>query len=291
METSLLERRAVDVGGSRFEVVVRGEGTPTVVFVNGLGSPLEEWALVAPSLATRCRVVCYDRRVVPRGGPIPTRDAARSAADLKDVLQALGVSGPLVLVGHSWGGAIVRQFVLDCPDDVAGLVFVDASHEGIKGMIPRRPRATRVLYTSSTLMLRIGPLRRRLLRSLGFDRIPPSVLHTVNGLRWVAEGRTSRAEFAGIASSLRALAVGAPDLPPVPTRVLLAAGRSGWMVKLGAKQFAAVRAVWEKAVAGRSDILLESVANSGHYISLDQPQAVISAISDVVDQVALRRVG
>jgi pimeloyl-ACP methyl ester carboxylesterase len=287
METALLQRQPVEAGGVVYDAAVLGAGSPTVVFANGLGSPLEEWELVAPTIAERCRVVCYDRRPAPLKGRLPKHDATQIASDLHQLLDALGVAGPLVLVGHSWGGALIRRYAHEYPDDVAGMVFVDASHENLKGMIPTPSmRAlTGALYASTTLALRLGPIRRRLLRMLGFDQLPPSALTAVDALPWRAQGRTARAEFAGIAPSLRELARTAPDLPRVPTSVLLAPGRPGWQAKFGAKQVAAVRAVWEQAAAGHSGATVQSVPDAGHYISLDQPKAVIGAIDDVISQV------
>lgn len=281
METALLQRQPVEAAGASFDTVLLGEGPLTVVFVNGLGSPLEEWALVAPAVAEQCRVVCYDRRSAPRRGPVPTHDASQMVSDLDAILDAVDVTGPLVLVGHSWGGAVVRTYVATHPDRVKGVVLVDASHENIRGMMPTR--FSRLLYTASGTMLRVGPLRRRLLGSLGFEHLPPTEQRFVGRLPWVAEGRTSRAEYAGIGRSLTELKETAPDLPPVPTRVLLAGGRPGVMMKLGAKQIAAIRAVWDQAVAGRDDVELQVVEGAGHYISLDRPQAVIDAVNAVVE--------
>jgi pimeloyl-ACP methyl ester carboxylesterase len=287
MDTALLQRQPVEVDGVVLDTVVLGEGPVTVVLVNGLGSPLEEWSLVAPAIAERSRVLCYDRRPAPSRGRIPMHDAVVSVQDLHGLLAALDISGPLVLVGHSWGGAVIRHYAASYPDEVKGMVFVDASHEKIKGMMPNR--FSGVLYTTSSTMLRIGPLRRRLLRSLGFEHLPPTEQAFVGDLGWVAAGRTSRAEYAGIGTSLQQLLDLAPALPPVPTRVLLAGGRPGLVSKLAVKQIASIRAVWENAVAGRDDIVLSSVTGAGHYISLDRPQAVIDAIDEVVDLVALQQ--
>jgi len=279
MDSTLLQRQPVEAAGTTFDAVLLGEGPLTVVFVNGLGSPLEEWALVAPAIAEHSRVLCYDRRSAPRRGPVPVHGAAQMISDLDAILTALDVTGPLVLVGHSWGGAVVRSYVAAHPDRVKGVVLVDASHENIRGMMPTR--FSKVLYTASGTMLRVGPLRRRLLGSLGFEHLPAAEQRFVGRLPWMAEGRTSRAEYAGIGPSLTELAQTAPDLPPVPTRVLLAGGRPGLMMKLGAQQIAAIRSVWDRAVAGRADVELEVVEGAGHYISLDRPQAVIDAVSDV----------
>lgn len=284
MESGVLPRQSVTAGDAAFDTVLLGDGAPTVVFVNGLGSPLEEWALVAPAIARHCRVLCYDRRTPPPDGPLPTHDAARLAADLHQLLTAVGVSGPLVLVGHSWGGALIRRYAVEHPDDVAGLVFVDASHENIAAMVREPGRATRALYATSTLALRFGPFRRRLLGMLGFDRLARAELTAVNSLAWRDYGRGSRAEYAGVAPSLRELGEIAPKFPRVPTRILLGAGRPGLTAKLARKQLASVRNAWEQAADG-TGVTVQSVPDSGHYISLDQPQAVIDAIEDVLSQV------
>jgi pimeloyl-ACP methyl ester carboxylesterase len=281
---ALLERQSVEVDGTTFDVVVRGDGPVTVVFVNGLGSPLEEWALVAPTIAERCRVLCYDRRTAPPTGPVPVHDAAQIATDLQHLLDALGITRPLVLVGHSWGGSVIRRFAVDHPEAVAGMVFVDASHENIRGMATPG-RSTKLLYTVSTAILKIGVIRRRLLRTLGFAKLPAEDVARINSLAWIAEGRTSRAEYAGIGPSLQELMRIAPGLPPVPTRVLVAGG-TGLAAKVGAKQMAAIRGVWAKAVADHGTATLVTVPDSGHYISLDQPDAVIEAIEDVLKQVS-----
>jgi pimeloyl-ACP methyl ester carboxylesterase len=282
MEKALLPRQPAHAGSVVFDAVMFGDGSPTVVFANGMGSPLEEWALVAPTIAERCRVVCYDRRPAPIDGAVPTHDAAQIAADLHQLLDTLGVAGRLVLVGHSWGGVVIRRYAVDHPDDVAGMVFVDATHENIKGMVPNR--ATKALYGASTLMLRFGPIRRRLLRSLGFDQLGPAELTVIDNLPWRAYTRTSRAEYAGVGISCQELTRIAPDLPHIPTRVLLAGGR-GWTAKLGAKQLTGIRTVWEQAAAGVSEATVQSVPDSGHYIPLEKPQAVIDAIDDVLGRV------
>jgi len=284
MPTPLLPRQPTQAGDVALDAVVLGDGPLTVVFANGMGSPLEEWALVAPTVAQSCRVVCYDRRPAPPGGPLPTHDAAQMAADLRHLLDALRVTGPLVLVGHSWGGVVVRRFAVDHADDVAGMVFVDATHENIKGMVPTR--ATTALYGFSQLFLQVGLIRRRLLRSLGFGRLGPVESTIVDNLPWPAMSRTSRAEYGGTGPSCQELARIAPDLPHVPTRILLAGGR-GLTAKLGAKQLAGIRTVWQSAAAGVSEATVQSVPDSGHYIPLDQPQAVIDAIDDVVSRVSV----
>src|SRR5688500_15138546 len=85
-----------------------GTGAPTVVFESGMGCSRDAWALVAPTVAMRAGVVVYDRSGLGRS-PADERPRTfdRLVDDLCDVLDAVGAP-PYVLVGHSWGGPIVR---------------------------------------------------------------------------------------------------------------------------------------------------------------------------------------
>jgi len=96
--------------GHRLHVWCTGVGTPTVILVGGLGSYSIEWALVQPGVAENSRVCSYDRAgyAWSEKGPEP-RGFGVSVAELHQVLQRANVRPPYVLVGHSWGGRIIRQ--------------------------------------------------------------------------------------------------------------------------------------------------------------------------------------
>src|SRR5688572_5314863 len=74
----------------------------------GMGCTRSSWGLVQPRIAERVRAVVYDRAGLGRShlDPAP-RTLHRLAADFGALLDALG-HGPFILVGHSWGGPIVR---------------------------------------------------------------------------------------------------------------------------------------------------------------------------------------
>ena len=121
----------VDVGGHRLHVVVMGEeqAGPTVVLDAGMVSFSSNWAWVQPEVARVARVVACDRAGLGWSdrGPRP-RDAGQSARELHEALARLGITGPYVLAGHSYGGLTVRAFAAIYPGDVAGVVLVDGSH-------------------------------------------------------------------------------------------------------------------------------------------------------------------
>ena len=121
----------VNVGGHRLHLDVQGDdwGRPTVVLEAGMGSFSPNWHWVQRELAATTRVVAYDRAGLGWSDPSPRpRDAGTIADELHAALAAAGVTGPYVLAGHSFGGLPVRAFADRHPDEVVGLVLVDASH-------------------------------------------------------------------------------------------------------------------------------------------------------------------
>jgi pimeloyl-ACP methyl ester carboxylesterase len=118
-----------DVGGSRLHLACAGEGTPTVILEAALGASSVSWSLVQPEVARVTRVCSYDRAGFgwSQAGPMP-RTARRIASELHVLLEQARVAPPYLLVGHSFGGIVMRVFARDYRPDVAGLVFVDPAH-------------------------------------------------------------------------------------------------------------------------------------------------------------------
>lgn len=119
----------VDLGGYRMHLWCMGKGEPTVVLSSGSGDFSFDWSLVQPEIARTTRVCAYDRggEAWSDLGPSPlTR--MQEAFDLRRALQKSGIPGPYLLVGHSLGGFLAEIFVSQYPKDVAGLVLVDASN-------------------------------------------------------------------------------------------------------------------------------------------------------------------
>src|SRR5215208_1318986 len=105
-----------------------GKGGPAVVLEAGAGSGIDEWPLVQRAVARFARVCSYDRAGVGASPPARGRRDARDAvADLEALLDAADIEPPWIVVGHSWGGALARLFAADRRDDVAGVVFVEAT--------------------------------------------------------------------------------------------------------------------------------------------------------------------
>ena len=120
----------VQAGSIRMNIDCSGQGSPTVILESGWGGPSVDWLMVQPEIAKFSRVCSYDRAGYgwSDSGPEP-RSSLQIAHELKQLLQAAGEKGPYVLVGHSMGGYDIRVYAGQYPNDVVGMVLVDASHE------------------------------------------------------------------------------------------------------------------------------------------------------------------
>lgn len=104
--------------------------SPTVVLISQLGEGAAIWKAVVDRL-DGLDVFTYDRpgtgSAPPRPAPNPPIPHSVFTAELADLLEQHDVTGPIVLVGHSFGALIARAFTAAHPHRVAGLVIVDGS--------------------------------------------------------------------------------------------------------------------------------------------------------------------
>jgi pimeloyl-ACP methyl ester carboxylesterase len=129
----------VDLDGRRMHLLVmrKETGKPTILLEAGIGSFSSNWAWVQRELAASTRVVASDRAGLGWSDPPPEpQDGFESAHDLHTALEKAGISGPYVVVGHSYGGLVVRAFADLYPQEVVGMVLVDASHPDQWAQIP-----------------------------------------------------------------------------------------------------------------------------------------------------------
>jgi pimeloyl-ACP methyl ester carboxylesterase len=120
----------VDIGGNELEAVVMGVGEPVVVIEAGLGESGGNWRSVQESLSQFTTVVTYSRAGYGDSDSSPRDRTPRDMAqELRVMLDGLAVPRPIVLVGHSLGGMISRAYAAQFPNEIAGLVLVDGTHE------------------------------------------------------------------------------------------------------------------------------------------------------------------
>ena len=111
------------------EIGGKSDAVP-VVFVPGLADGVFSWCTYVPTIADSYQTITYDPCGIGQSGA--SSDAKGSDAEINDLhgfLAATGIEGPYVLVGHSRGGVIVRRYAQLFPEDVMGVVLVDATNE------------------------------------------------------------------------------------------------------------------------------------------------------------------
>lgn len=123
------EPQLVDVGGHRLEVLVQGSGEPVVVLESGQGVGRAYWGHVQTGAAEFATVVSYSRSGYEQSENSSRSGALDTVEELRTLLLTLELGGPYVLVGQSLGGFYVRTFAAQHPEEVAGIVLVDATHE------------------------------------------------------------------------------------------------------------------------------------------------------------------
>ncbi len=235
-------------------LVVAGTGTPTVLFESGIGQGKRNWAPVFNRVSELTRCVAYDRAGYGQSetSRLP-RDGLQIVLELRDMLHTEGLGPPYVLVGHSLGGTMVKLFAKTWPDEVAGVVLVDARHEEFTQRC-RQVGVNRLLYE------------------------PPEAF--LNMLAPVP-----RAEVLAAPLTLKQ-ARRAGSFPDVPLIVLTQSNAtSRWPAALGKVWEASQRKMASMSSLGR----IKVVDDAGHNVHMDKPDVVVRAVIGVVRAARLLR--
>jgi pimeloyl-ACP methyl ester carboxylesterase len=150
--------KMIDVGGHRLYIECSGSGGPAVILQPGLGATSSAWASIAPTVAATATVCIYDRAGHGRSDEASQQDGIALATDLHLLLERAGVPGPYILVAHSSGGPYVRVFAAQYPDDVAGMVLLDAQPADAFTALPQYP----AVYANFRTVATVGPSLARI---------------------------------------------------------------------------------------------------------------------------------
>lgn len=137
-----------DVGGHKLYLACQGSGSPTLVYLHGLGDNSEGAASIYAPLTDRVRVCVYDRVNVGKsdsqGGRHTGVDSVR---ELHALLDAAAVRGPYLLVGFSFGGLLATMYAATYPDQVMGILLLDSTlptNDELQALVPEDERARAV---------------------------------------------------------------------------------------------------------------------------------------------------
>ncbi len=287
--------RLVDIGGRRIQIECRGTGSPTVVFETGLdyfGSVA--WKKVFGPVAEFTHACVYSRAGIvwsdDRPGP---HDALSAAHDLHATLTAIGEKGPFVMAGHSMGGPYATVFTGLYGAQVAGIVYIDASHPD------------QLKRFEAALGLKPGGGLKGLLQGAGkwvaWTGIPRLVASRAHNPTISAE--MMKIPLAFFATSLGPMTAEREALPATfdqagayrnlgarPVVVLTHGQPTPDMSAADAEIFDRTWLAMQKDMASWSSRGTQrTIPDSGHFMSNDDPAAVIAAIREVVEAVRSTR--
>jgi pimeloyl-ACP methyl ester carboxylesterase len=205
----------VNIGGYYLRIESKGEGRPVVVMDAGLNQPRSTWGRVPAEVATFTRVVTYDRAGLGESNPGTTpRTSQQIVKELHQLLKRAGISGPYVLVGHSFGGLNVRLYASHYPEEVIGMVLIDASHEDeysrLAAIMPPQERETYLLHEGGENYERVNLLASaEQLRTAGPLKSMPLIVISAGQNEWAGLGTPKERVRTELQSSLACLIPGA----------------------------------------------------------------------------------
>lgn len=293
----------VDVGGYSLHIYCTGEGSGSTVVVDaGAGDFSTGWQGIQPEVSKSARICTYDRAGYGWSDSSPhPRTATQMSKELHQLLVNANIEPPYILVGHSLGGLTMRVYASLYPDEVAGMILVDAGHEDQLERLP--PEYLRLYDRQQSyfgvmgFMSRFGLLRMIGNSAKGAELAPPQVVKLPKEVQLIYLMMISHPSyFDTMVAELRAL-------PEISAEVR-ATGKLGDMplfiltadspdeaalqsIGLGddfpaaelQQTFNDLQTEFESLSTNSTHIL---VKDSTHAINLDQPGVVIKAILDMV---------
>jgi pimeloyl-ACP methyl ester carboxylesterase len=229
-------------------LVSQGVGTPTVVFESGLGNGKEVWSSVFHAISEKTHAIAYDRAGYGQSERSRlARDGHQLVRELRAMLHTEKIPPPYVLVGHSLGGTIVKLFARTYPNEVAGVVLVDARHSEFA----------------------------KRCQQLGVHRLlyePPAAL-------FMMARAALRGELVSAPITMKQARRAGP-FPPVPLIVITQTrASSSWPGGMGKAWMASQRSMIKMSALARYKVL----DDSGHNVHKDRPDVVVRAVLNVVE--------
>ncbi len=267
--------KLISVGTHRLHIDCVGKGPVTVLFEAGLGGSSLEWQNIQREVADRSVACTYDRGGYGWSEPASgRRNAMTLARETHLLLNNLNIRGPLILVGHSFGGFVIRELANLRDGAIVGLILVDASHEKqvleFERIMPIANMPTGKSFVISPMSLPDG-----------LDPLIGSKIQVFGRMR-----KTYHAVHAEMAS-FRESALQAAKLPR-PVKYPIVVMRRGRDLFERDARAAQKTQLWQRLQTDLARLSesgrVEVATDSGHHVHLDEPRRLIEQIDILLEQ-------
>ncbi len=288
----------VDAGGHKLHLNIQGKGNPTVLFENGSADFSFVWSLVQPEVAKFAKTVSYDRAGYSwsEPGPVP-RTSKQICFELHTALHNAGIKAPYIFVGQSFGGFLVRAFARYYPNEVAGMVLVEAVQEDQRifmgGDTPMRIRQLakgRSVRTVQTFFKPVSTIKEAGTLDSTIEFPLNKLSPTLQQLQIWAQSQPAYRDAAmaemdwspeDVADMYKHKGKASYKLGNIPLMVLTK-GSGGYEGRTDSAELETERLKLQGELAHLSTNSKHIIDyNSGHNIHLEDPQAVIDAIKEI----------
>lgn len=284
--------KMVDIGGFKLHINKIGNGEPTILLEAGSGETSLSWRDIPAQLAEHATVVSYDRAGYAWSEEADEeRSGANIVNELHSALEKEDIKGPYLVVGHSLGGMYARLFTQTYPDEVSGLVLIDARPENderdTKTILEQEnftgnPPASVLKLLKHSGMLRL--FQDFMLEGLVEEQDRGQFINVI-----AKPGYFEAKEEEGVLAYKTEDAIRGQHLGSLPVRIIARGLPQNYaQAGLSADSGRKLEAIWQ---AGQRDMLnlstnskLIIAERSGHMVIHDQPELIVETISSLLNK-------
>ena len=244
--------RALQTRRGRLSYILSGHGAPAIVLFSGAGVSLQGWESLYPGIEKLGTVFGWNRfGMQGSDAPGERQTGAGVIGALRELLAYAGVPPPYVLVAHSLGGLFANLFARLYPGEVAGVLFLEATHPDEGELLKKH--------------------EQQLVTALGKMLTLPDVFFEPN----------VRAELASVEETASEIA-SAGEFPAVAVRVITGGlTPRGWQVSPGA---VGAKRAHQQELARLSPLGEQVIAQkSGHFPQFTEPELVLDVLRTLIE--------
>ncbi|MFO7585370.1 MAG: alpha/beta hydrolase [Anaerolineales bacterium] len=246
-----MKNQTIKLSDFIIEYSLKGESNTSIVLINGFRMPLDSWNMLYPDIEKLGKVFAYNRLGVGNSSKAMSDQTGSTVVEtLRNLLKAVDLAPPYVLVGHSLGGIFTNLYARMVPEEVSGIVLVDAAH-------PDEPKKQNELQQHNFVS---------------------AINNWLKSIECIFD-KYKYSEYEKIDETINQLN-NARGFPQVPLVVVSGTKKMPFVPE---KNFE-VHLQFQKELAALSSNSKHYIAEgSGHFPQITEPEIVLAAIKDVVE--------